>query len=203
MTFKQMKSIIEGLLFVAGDEGLEAKQLAEVLETDTMLVREAVTELKRELEEQDRGVRIAEIAGAFRMTSNPDHAPYLQRLAYSPTRSNLSQAAIETLSIIAYRQPITRVEIETIRGVSSDRAIQTLVAKQLVEEVGRADAVGRPILYGTTKMFLDYFGLKSLEDLPAVESLTVSETDLEEETRLLFQKLQDAKQLTIDDLPPI
>ncbi|GAB2718597.1 segregation/condensation protein ScpB [Paenibacillus thermoaerophilus] len=203
LTFKQMKSIIEGLLFVAGDEGLEAKQLAEVLETDTMLVREAVTELKRELEEQDRGVRIAEIAGAFRMTSNPDHAPYLQRLAYSPTRSNLSQAAIETLSIIAYRQPITRVEIETIRGVSSDRAIQTLVAKQLVEEVGRADAVGRPILYGTTKMFLDYFGLKSLEDLPAVESLTVSETDLEEETRLLFQKLQDAKQLTIDDLPPI
>lgn len=203
LTFKQMKSIIEGLLFVAGDEGLEAKQLAEVLETDTMLVREAVTELKRELEEQDRGVRIAEIAGAFRMTSNPDHAPYLQRLAYSPTRSNLSQAAIETLSIIAYRQPITRVEIEAIRGVSSDRAIQTLVAKQLVEEVGRADAVGRPILYGTTKMFLDYFGLKSLEDLPAVESLTVSETDLEEETRLLFQKLQDAKQLTIDDLPPI
>jgi segregation and condensation protein B len=110
----------------------------------------------------------------------------------------LSQAALETLSIIAYKQPITRVEIEEIRGVKSDRALHTLGGKDLIEETGRAEAVGRPILYGTTKQFLDYFGLSSLRELPESSSLH-GDFDLEEETKMLFDKL-DNKQITFEDV---
>lgn len=194
------KSIIEGLLFVAGDEGLDARQLAEVLDIDTASAAEAVRELQDDYRREGRGIQIAEIAGAFQMTTLPDHAPYFERLAHSPTRSSLSQAALETLSIIAYRQPITRVEIEEIRGVKCDRALQTLGAKDLIEETGRAEAVGRPILYGTTKQFLDYFGLSGLKDLPDSAAFDNAE-NLEDEARMLFEKL-DGQQLSIDDFRP-
>ncbi|MNJ51378.1 Segregation and condensation protein B [compost metagenome] len=110
----------------------------------------------------------------------------------------MSQAALETLSIIAYRQPITRIEVEEIRGVKSERAIHTLVNKDLIQEVGRAEAIGRPILYGTTAAFLDYFGLGSLEELPELTEFESTE-QLEEETQLLFQKLEE-QQLTFDDV---
>jgi segregation and condensation protein B len=198
MDFRQMKSIIEGLLFAAGDEGLTLKQLTEVLDQRSDLVREAVKDLQADLERAGRGIRLVEVAGAYQLTTLPAHAPYFERLAFSPSRSSLSQAALETLSIIAYRQPITRVEIEEIRGVKSDRALHTLVSKELIEEVGRAEAVGRPILYGTTKSFLEYFGLSSLEDLPRPTEFE-SLDDLEEETQMLFDKL-GAEQLTIDDV---
>ena len=125
------------------------------------------------------------------MTTNPDHAAYFERMAYSPTRSSLSQAALETLSIVAYRQPITRVEIEEIRGVKCDRALQSLVSKDLIEEVGRAEQIGRPILYGTTKSFLDYFGLAGLDALPEPSAMT--NEDLEDQTQLLFEGWKDAK----------
>jgi segregation and condensation protein B len=199
MDFGAMKSAIEGLLFVAGDEGLDAKELAAVLEVDPYLARELVKELQAELKRRRRGVQIVEVANAFRMTSVPEHAPYFERLAAAPTRSALSQAALETLAIVAYKQPITRVEIEEIRGVKSDRALHTLVAKELIYEVGRAEAVGRPILYGTSKQFMDYFGLRSLEDLPSTSAFEGA-FDLEEETRLLFGRMDDGEQLTIDDV---
>lgn len=198
MDFRQMKSIIEGLLFVAGDEGLDAKQIAEVLEQEVDLTRDLLHDLQRDFKRQGRGIQMIEIAGAYQFTTLPSHAPYFERLAYSPTRATLSQAALETLAIVAYRQPITRVDIEEVRGVKSDRALQTLAAKELIEEIGRADAVGRPILYGTTKQFLDYFALKSLKDLPESSSFE-SDLDLEEETKLLFEKL-DGRQMTIDDV---
>ncbi|MCS7464628.1 SMC-Scp complex subunit ScpB [Paenibacillus doosanensis] len=198
MDFQQMKSVIEGLLFVAGDEGLDAKQLAEVLDQHADFIRELVLELQEDFRRQSRGLQIVEMAGAFQLTTLPAHAPYFERLAYSPSRSSLSQAALETLAIIAYKQPITRVEIEEIRGVKAERALQTLVAKDLIIEVDRADAPGRPILYGTTKAFLDYFALSSIEELPET---TMFQTDdnLEEETRLLFEKL-DAQQMTFEDI---
>lgn len=199
MDFGAMKSAIEGLLFAAGDEGLDAKELAEVLEVDAHLAKELVLELQSELKRGGRGVQIVEVANAYQMTTIPEHAPYFERLAAAPTRSSLSQAALETLAIVAYKQPITRVEIEEIRGVKSDRALHTLVAKELIHETGRAEAVGRPILYGTTKQFLEYFGLRSIEDLPE-SSMFEGMFDLEEETRLLFGKLDDDKQLTIDDV---
>ncbi|MEK8127453.1 SMC-Scp complex subunit ScpB [Paenibacillus filicis] len=198
MDFGQMKSVIEGLLFVAGDEGLDARQLAEVLEQETAFITELVLDLQADMKREGRGLQIVQMAGTFQLTTVPEHAAYFERLAYSPSRSSLSQAALETLAIVAYRQPITRVEIEEIRGVKADRALQTLVAKDLIQEVDRADAPGRPILYGTTKPFLDYFGLATLTDLPET-SLFENEDNLEEETRLLFEKL-DAKQLTFDEV---
>ncbi|MEC0328100.1 SMC-Scp complex subunit ScpB [Paenibacillus macerans] len=198
MNFQELKSIIEGLLFLAGEEGLSLKQLAEVTEQRQELVADALEDMKSSFERAGRGLQIVQIAGNYQLATLPEHAPYFERLAYSPSRSSLSQAALEALSIIAYRQPITRVEIEEIRGVKSERAIHTLVNKDLIEEVGRADAIGRPILYGTTKAFLDYFGLASLDDLPDLADFESPE-QLEEETQLLFQKLEE-QQLTFDDV---
>jgi segregation and condensation protein B len=195
---QEMKSVIEGLLFVAGDEGLDVKQLAEIIEADIFLVKGLIAELQTEFAKKKRGIQIAEVAGAYQLTTLPSHAPYFERLAYTPSRSSLSQAALEALAIVAYKQPITRIDIEEIRGVKSERALHTLVAKGLIREVGRADAVGRPILYGTSKDFLGYFGLSSIAELPQPSSLEGS-LDLEEETRMLFERL-DNKQITFEDV---
>ena len=198
------KSIIEGLLFAAGDEGLDVREMAEVLELDWRVVEELVEEMRNTYAEQNRGLRIVKIAGAYQLTTNPEHAEYFARLAQAPTRGSLSQAALETLAIIAYRQPITRIEIDEIRGVKSDRALQTLMAKELIQEAGRADAVGRPILYETSKQFLHYFGLSALSELPEADQWA-GEIDLEAETRNLFQKLEEKskeRQITLDDIAP-
>ncbi|EJW18088.1 SMC-Scp complex subunit ScpB [Paenibacillus alvei] len=201
MDFQTLKSIIEGLLFMAGDEGLNIKQISEITEQRPEVIEEAVNDLRADFERSKRGLQIVAIAGMYELATLPEHAPYFERMAYSPSRSSLSQAALETLSIVAYRQPITRVEIEEIRGVKSDRAIQTLTNKGLIEEVGRAEAIGRPILYGTTKSFLDYFGLATLKELP--DSSAFEQMDgLEEETQLLFEKL-DGRQLTIEDVKEV
>jgi segregation and condensation protein B len=144
MEFQRLKSIIEGLLFMAGEEGLTKRQLADIMSIDGDYAEELVLDLQRDLEREERGVQIGIFAGTFRLTTNPSHAAYFERMAYTPTRAQLSQAALETLSIVAYKQPITRVEIEEIRGVKCERAIHTLVLKDLIEEVGRAEAIGRP-----------------------------------------------------------
>jgi len=196
--YSKLKTIIEGLLFMAGDEGLNKRQLGDILQIDIELAADLVYDLQRDLEREMRGVQIAEIASSYRLTTHPDHAPYFERMAYTPTRAQLSQAALETLSIVAYRQPITRIEIEEIRGVKTDRAIHSLVSKDLIEEVGRADAIGRPILYGTTKAFLDYFGLPSIKELPEPAAVDVDEA-LEEQTQLLFERLGE-KQMTLDEI---
>lgn len=198
MDFQKLKSIIEGLLFLAGEEGLSVKQLCEVLEQRPEVIKDAMGELKASMSKEGRGLQIIEIAGHYQLATLPEHAPYFEKLAYSPSRASLSQAALETLSIIAYRQPITRVEIEEIRGVKAERAIHTLVNKDLIEEVGRAEAIGRPILYGTTKAFLDYFGLASLKDLPDPEQFADADP-LEEETQDLFERIRN-EQLTFDDM---
>ncbi|MCC3373466.1 SMC-Scp complex subunit ScpB [Cohnella sp. REN36] len=198
MDYSTLKSVLEGLLFVAGDEGLNVKTIAEVVGMDADVVADVLRDLKDDFARDGRGIRIAEVAGGYRLTTAPEHAPYFEKLAYSPARSSLSQAALETLSIVAYRQPITRIDIEEIRGVKSDRAIHTLVAKDLIEEVGRAEQIGRPILYGTTKAFLDYFGLADIGQLP---DPIVSEDDdeMEERTRMLFERIE-GRQLSMDDL---
>jgi segregation and condensation protein B len=199
-SWDEWKSIIEGLLFAAGDEGLDVREIAEVLEIDWRAAEEAVEALSQSYLDEQRGLRISKIAGCYQMTTNPDHGIYFSRLAETPTRGSLSQAALETLAIIAYRQPITRIDIDEIRGVKSDRALHTLVGKELIQEAGRSEAVGRPILYETTKQFLHYFGLSALRDLPEAEKL-MGEIDLEAETQLLFERLGEKnKQLTIDDL---
>lgn len=199
--WNEWKSVIEGLLFASGDEGLDIREIADVVELDWRVAEELIEEMGKAYVAEKRGFRIAKVAGSYQLTTNPDHAPYFARLAQAPTRGSLSQAALETLAIVAYRQPITRIEIDEIRGVKSDRALQTLVAKELIHEAGRAEAVGRPILYATTKQFLHYFGLSALAELPDANQMAL-EIDLEAETRMLFQKLEEKeKQLTIDDLP--
>jgi segregation and condensation protein B len=199
MDFQQLKSIIEGLLFLAGEEGITMKQFVEVTEQRKELIADVIEEMRANFKQEGRGLQILQIAGSYQLATLPEHAPYFERFAYSPSRSSLSQAALEVLSIVAYRQPITRVEIEEIRGVKSERAIHTLANRDLITEVGRAEAIGRPILYGTTKLFLDYFGMDSLNDLPELSQIEGTD-QLEEETDLLFQKLDQEKQLSFEDV---
>ncbi|HET7579431.1 MAG TPA: SMC-Scp complex subunit ScpB [Bacillales bacterium] len=183
-------AVVEGLLYLAGDDGLEAKQIANVLDMDIKLVGELMEQMKMNYCGEMNGIELVEVAGTYKFMTKPELAPYIQRLIESPGQSNLSQAALETLAIVAYKQPITRAEIEDIRGVKSERALQTLASHALVKEVGRAEGTGRAILYGTTDEFLQYFGLRSLEELPPFpEEL---EKDLSEEEIELFEKRQSS-----------
>ncbi|WP_078553180.1 SMC-Scp complex subunit ScpB [Bacillus alkalicellulosilyticus] len=191
MTLNDLKGIIEGLLFAAGDEGLTCKQIAEVLDSEEITVLNVLNELALEYKDNTRGMQLVEVAGTFQLATKKEHAMYYKRLAYSPTHTGLSQASLETLAIVAYKQPITRVEIEEVRGVKSDKAIHTLVTKLLIKEVGRAEGTGRAILYGTTKEFLDYFGLNSLDNLPVLPE-AVDEMAIEEEADLFFKKFEES-----------
>ncbi len=184
-------SILESLLFAAGDEGLSLKQIAEVLEVDVLLANEIIENLKQEYESnENRGIMMVQLAGTFQLATKKDNADYLKKLVDSPHTSTLSQAALETLAIIAYKQPITRAEIEEIRGVKTERPLNTLMAKALIKEVGRAEGTGRAILYGTTKEFLDYFGLKNLNELPPLPE-KVEDEFVQEEADLFFEKFQE------------
>jgi len=184
-------SILESLLFAAGDEGLTLKQLAEVLEMDEFKASEIIDEAKKEYERNiNRGIIIVQLAGTFQLATKKENAAYLKKLVDSPNTATLSQAALETLAIIAYKQPITRAEIEEIRGVKTERPLHTLVSKVLIKEVGRAEGTGRAYLYGTTKEFLDYFGLKSLDELPQLPE-KVDEEFVQEEADLFFEKFQE------------
>jgi len=186
----EYKAIVEGLLFAAGDEGLSLKQIASVLEMAEEEALDIVMALKTDYNEPSRGIQLIELAGVFQLATKKEHASYLKKLVESPGSSSLSQAALETLAIIAYRQPITRAEIEEIRGVKSDKPLQTLMARALIKEVGRAEGTGRPILYGTTAEFLDYFGLKTIEELPPLPEWT-DDGEVEREADLFFGKLAE------------
>ena len=185
----EMKAIIEGLLFISGEEGINEKQIADVLQIDIVIVKELLSNLIEQYRSETRGMQIVELAGVYQLTTKQEHAPYFKRLINSPNSATLSQAALETLAIVAYKQPITRAEIEEIRGVKSERPIQSLVSKVLVKEVGRVEGTGRAILYGTTNDFLDHFGLKSLRELPPLPEKE-DDTALEE-ADLFFQRLQE------------
>ncbi|MEH7107399.1 SMC-Scp complex subunit ScpB [Bacillus sp. JJ1764] len=184
-------SILESLLFAAGDEGLSLKQIAEVMEIDEFKANEVVDELNRQYEtDSNRGIMIVQLAGSYQLATKKVNANYLKKLVDSPNTTTLSQAALETLAIIAYKQPITRTEIEEIRGVKTERPINTLMAKALIKEVGRAEGTGRAYLYGTSKEFLDYFGLKNLNELPPLPE-KVEEEFIQEEADLFFEKFQE------------
>lgn len=184
----EMRAVIEGLLFAAGDEGLHPRELAEILEVDIDTVLKTVRSMQEDWKKEGRGLQIVEVAKVLQLTTLPEYAPYFEKMARSPNRSQLTRAALETLAIIAYRQPITRVEIEEIRGVKCDKTIQSLQRKGLVKEVGRAEGVGRPILYGTTREFLDYFGLKNLDELPLPDTL-FDWVEWEEKRRDMYLRL--------------
>ncbi|WP_100407129.1 SMC-Scp complex subunit ScpB [Bacillus solitudinis] len=190
MELHEMKAIIEGLLFVTGDEGMTIEQVAEILELEKVTVLEAINDLQANYEQDHRGLQIVQIAGAFRFTTKAEHADYFKKLASSPIHSGLSQASLETLAIVAYKQPITRVDIDEIRGVKSEKALQSLSSKLLIKEIGRAPGTGRPILYGTTKQFLDHFGLKQLNELPPLPE-DIDEESLDDEADLFFKQFEE------------
>lgn len=169
MTENNLNSTIEALLF-ASEKPLTVEQVKKVLgNLGTDQIREALTELKAEYEQNSRGIRITEIAGGFQMTTSPDLAFFLKKLYKERRLERLSKPALETLAIIAYKQPLTKAEVQTLRNVNVDGVIKTLLDKDLIRISGRKKSPGRPHVFGTTRQFLEYFGLKSLEDLPKME----------------------------------
>ncbi|MRX71056.1 SMC-Scp complex subunit ScpB [Bacillus lacus] len=190
LKIEHWKGIVEALLFAAGEDGLSVKQLAKVLELEEADIQAVIGELSYDYKHADRGICIKETADIFQLITKRDHAIYLQKLVESNTGSALSQAALETLAIVAYKQPITRVEIEEIRGVKSERPLQTLTGRILIKEVGRAEGTGRPILYGTTREFLEHFGLKNLDELPPLSE--GEDNDGQEEADLFFERFQES-----------
>lgn len=190
MKSHQIKAVIEGLLFVSGEEGIDEKQIMDVLQLDRKTVKFYMAELMEAYSSETRGIQIVEVAGGYQFTTKQEHAPFFKRLVQSPSSTTLSQAALETLAIVAYKQPISRLEIEDIRGVKSERPIRTLAAKGLIKEVGRVEGAGRAILYGTTKEFLEQFGLRSIKELPPLPD-NVQEAEIEEEIDLFFSKFQE------------
>lgn len=191
MGIVKWKGIAESLLFAAGDEGLSLKQIANVLEVEEPKAEEVLSELQSDYEnDEHRGITIIQAAGVFQLATKKEHAVYLKKLVESPGAGHLTQAALETLAIVAYKQPITRAEIEEIRGVKTERPLHTLSSRALVKEVGRAEGTGRAILYGTTKEFLDYFGLKNIKELPPLPE-NVDDSEIQEDADLFFEKFQE------------
>lgn len=191
-----MKKIseLEAVLFVVGSEGVMLEELGYLLELPTAQVYPLIQELNQSYhEDETRALQILEVGNQFILTTKKDCAPLLNRYAQSPMSNRLSQAAIETLAIVAYKQPITRIEIEEIRGVKASGALQRLSALQLIEEGGRVEGPGRPILYRTTPYFMDYFGLKSLEELPDIQQMEADLTD-DLPTDLFFDRLNQIEE---------
>ncbi|PAV29539.1 SMC-Scp complex subunit ScpB [Virgibacillus profundi] len=187
MEFNALKAITEGLLFASGDDGITCRQLSKILEIIEPTVIHILDELKSDYDRTDRGIMIMQSNEVFHLTTKPEHSAYFKKLLETPQTTKMSQAALETLAIIAYKQPITRTEIDEIRGVKSDRPVRTLLSRFLIEEVGRKESIGRPILFGTNKDFLTYFGLTSLDELPPLPDHADSD-ELEQEADLFFEK---------------
>lgn len=179
MIFDYGKSILEALLF-ASPEPLSLKRLADLTGLEEKAVRTLLDELRQDYDRGGRGLALLEAAGGYQLATRADFDEYVARLFPDRQQAGLSRAALETLAVVAYNQPATRAEIEHIRGVASDRSLTTLVEKGLVQEAGRRDAPGRPILYTTTPLFLQHFGLKDLTELPRLGDYPVSIDALEQ-----------------------
>jgi segregation and condensation protein B len=172
-----LKKIIEALIF-ASDKPIAIKQIKDIIgETDTRLIRRLINELKEEFSKDQRSFNISEVAGGFQFLTDPAHSRWLKKLYKIKQSDYLTGPSLETIAIIAYRQPVTKSDIEFIRGVAVDGVISSLMQKGFIKVVGKKDVVGRPYLYGTTTLFLQYFGLNAIEDLPALSDF--KEADLE------------------------
>ena len=176
-----LEAILEGLLFVVGEDGLTSEQIKELLEIDDKKLEEIVLSLHQSYKNSNRGICLHVLGNKLKLTTKEEHAPYYEKLKLD-SDGILSQAALETLAIVAYNQPITRANIDEIRGLNSVHTVRKLLSKDLIEEVGRANIAGRPMQYGTTSRFLDYFGLSDISDLPKIE-----EKKIEDEEKDLFE----------------
>lgn len=174
MEKEEAKRIIEALLF-ATDKPLTLQRMEEVLEDVEMdIIKSSVSELKEEYESERRSFRIIEVAGGIQLTTDSRYAPWIKKLYKQDKPDKLSPSALETLAIVAYRQPVTRADIEFIRGVSIDGVLRNLLERGLIKVRGRKDTIGRPFVYGTTREFLECFGLNSLADLPKLQEVDSS-----------------------------
>jgi segregation and condensation protein B len=174
MTKNNKKAIIEAILFSLG-EAVQVSRLAEEIGEDVKSTRKLIAEMIEDMKSAGRGVTIVELDDAFQMCSKPEMYEYLIDITKTAHKNTLSDSALEALSIIAYKQPVTRLDVEKIRGVNSDYAINRLLEFELIKELGRLDAPGKPILFGTTEQFLRSFGVKSLDELPEISASLVEE----------------------------
>lgn len=181
MNIQKVEAVIEAILFANGDS-VPMKTIAVCLELDEKTTKNIILSMIDKYNEQKRGIKILQIEDSIQMCTNPEYFPYIKNMSKAPQRKILSQSLLETLAIIAYKQPITKSEIELVRGVNSDHAVNSLVKYNLAEEKGRLDAPGKPMLFGTTPDFLKYFGFSSIEDMPTTQNY--NELKLEVETEL-------------------
>ncbi|MDI6821359.1 MAG: SMC-Scp complex subunit ScpB [Actinomycetota bacterium] len=184
MELTELRGIIESLLFVT-TEPLSLRKMSEIVEVDEVTIKRILDELGEEYRKQGRGFQLREIAGGYRLYTHPGYAPYVEKLVLSWDQRRLTQAALETLAIIAYKQPVTKAQISSIRGVDAGTVLNSLLEKGLIREMGRANSPGQPILYGTTQVFLETFGLKDLSDLPPLKEFEPDERTRKE----IIQKL--------------
>ncbi len=194
------KAVLEGLLFVVGEDGLTIDQIVDVLEIDEENAKALIMELKKDYEDESRGLRIDFLGNKFKITTKFEHKAYYQKLIENPETNFLSQAALETLAIIAYNEPITRVQIDAIRGVGTTSIIRKLVAKGFIKESGRSELPGRPILYETTHEFLDYFGLSSIEDLPNIDEFIQMPVEDDDNNDLYTSKYTEKTEVLDEEL---
>ncbi len=171
-----MKAMIEGLLFVKGSDGLSLEEIIELTKSNDQEVKKAIRELYDDYQSDERGIQLELLGNRYKLTTKEKHKALYEQLTFEEENSNLSQSAIETLAIIAYNEPITRLEVDEIRGVNSTYVIRKLLLKNLIQEVGRAELAGKPKLYGVTNDFLDYFGLNSIKDLPELKPIEQDDT---------------------------
>lgn len=180
----RIKSIIESLLFVSGDP-LSIKDITNALESNIKIVKEVLDEMLLEYDNDKRGIKLISINGEYQLVTKAENGDYIQKLLKKNKRQSLSQASLESLAIIAYKQPITRVDIDEIRGVKSESAMQRLMEKDLIREVGRLEVPGRPILFGTTEEFLRQFGLRELNELPSLDIYNEDNSIIEEMSNII------------------
>ena len=187
---KTIKSAIESMMFVWGDP-LDIKEVADIFNVDKREIYDLCKELQAEYEKEGRGIVIREVNKCFQFVTRPENIGYIERLCTPVKHKRLSQSALEVLAIIAYKQPVTKGEIEAVRGIKCDRVIEGLMKKELVAQLGRSDAVGRPMLYGTTDQFLMEFGFETLKDLPEIEDIegVLDESDADSDDILYTEQI--------------
>ena len=200
MSIEKTEAAIEAILFTMG-ESVEAEKIAVAIEHDVDTTVKIIHNMMDKYENEDRGIKIIELEGSFQLCTKEEYYDNLIRICSQPRRYTLTDAALETLSIIAYKQPVTKIEIEKIRGVNSDRSVNKLVELELVKEVGRLDAPGRPMLFGTTEEFLRTFGVGSIDELPVISEDMVEQYKEEAEYEIASELKEEAmneEQLTLE-----
>ena len=184
-----LKPILEGILFLMGDEGISFEQINKILETSDSELNQAITDLISDYENDDRGIRLEQFGEIYKLVTKKEHKDYYQKLYENEINSPLSQSVLETLAIVAYSGPIVRSQIDEIRGVDASYSLRKLINRNLIEEKGKSELPGRPNLYGITDYFFDYFGIKSIDELPTI----VATEAISDDTNLFESKYVDSQ----------